>query len=62
VIAQNKYPGLTMPKETIADVMGGRDPKLLMDIHNVSDVNDPSIHLSLIEGPATSDTFEKKEQ
>jgi NADH-quinone oxidoreductase subunit G len=59
VIAQNKYPGLTMPKETIADVMGGRDPKLLMDIHSISDVNDPSVNLSLIEGPATSKTFEK---
>ncbi|MBK6991322.1 MAG: (2Fe-2S)-binding protein [Chitinophagaceae bacterium] len=57
VIAQNKYNGLVMPKETIAEVMGGRDPKLLMDIHDVSGVNDPSIDLSLIEGPATSKTF-----
>ena len=62
VIAQNKYSGLVMPKETIAEVMGGREPKLLMDIHSISDVNDPSIDLSLIEGPATSKTFEKKEQ
>ena len=62
VIAQNKYNGLVMPKETIADVMGGRDPKLLMDIHDVSGVNDLSIDLSLIEGPATSKTFEKKDQ
>ena len=62
VIAQNKYSGLVRPKETIADVMGGRDPKLLMDIHEVSEVNDPSVDLSLIEGPATSRTFEKKEQ
>ncbi len=61
VIAQNKYSGLVRPKETIADVMGGRDPKLLMDIHEVSDVNDPSVDLSLIEGPTTSKTFEKKE-
>ena len=57
VIAQNKYNGLVVPKETIAEVMGGRDPKLLMDIHDVSGVNDPSIDLSLIEGPATSKTF-----
>ncbi|MGH2552362.1 MAG: 2Fe-2S iron-sulfur cluster-binding protein, partial [Chitinophagaceae bacterium] len=62
VITQNKYPGLVMPKETIANVMGGRDPKLLMHIHDISDVNDPSIDLSLIDGPATSKTFEKKEQ
>jgi NADH-quinone oxidoreductase subunit G len=32
-----------------------------MDIHTVSDVNDPSIDLSAIEGPATSKTFEKKD-
>lgn len=57
VIAQNKYNGMVMPKETITEVMGGRDPKLLMDIHDVSGVNDPSIDLSLIEGPATSKTF-----
>ena len=49
-----------MPKETIPEVMGGRDPKLLMDIHDVSGVNDPSIDLSEIEGPATSKTFAKK--
>jgi NADH-quinone oxidoreductase subunit G len=62
VIAQNKYPGLVKPNETITEVMGGRDPKLLMDIHDISDVNDPSIDLSKIDGPATSKTFEKKEQ
>jgi NADH-quinone oxidoreductase subunit G len=39
VIAQGKYPGLVMPKETIQEVMGGREPKLLMDIHSVSEVN-----------------------
>ena len=46
-----------MPKETIAEVMGGKQPNLLMDIHKVSDVNDPDIDLSKIEGPATSKTF-----
>ncbi len=59
VISQGKYPGLVIPKETITDVMDGRDPKLLMDIHSISDVNDPSVNLSLIEGPATSETFKK---
>jgi NADH-quinone oxidoreductase subunit G len=28
-----------------------------MDIHSVSEVNDPSIDLSLINGPATSDVY-----
>jgi NADH-quinone oxidoreductase subunit G len=58
VISQNKYAVLTMPEETIPKVMGGRDPKLLMDIHDVSGVNDPSVDLSKVPGPATSETFE----
>jgi NADH-quinone oxidoreductase subunit G len=57
VIGQGKYPGLQMPKETIADVMGGKSPNLLMDIHSISGVNDPDVDLSKIEGPATSKTF-----
>lgn len=61
VISQNKYPGFVKPKETITDVMGGKKPKLMMDIHQVSGVNDPSIHLSEIDGPATSETFEGTE-
>lgn len=59
VIGANKYKVLDVPQETIAEVMGGRKPKLLMDIHSISDVNDPSIDLSKIEGPATSDIFNK---
>jgi NADH-quinone oxidoreductase subunit G len=55
VIGQGKYPGLLMPHETIAEVMGGRNPKLMMDIHSISDVN--SIDISQIPGPVTSETF-----
>ena len=40
--------------------MGGRAPKLLMDIHSVSDVN--SVDISALPGPATSKTFDKKNQ
>ena len=47
-----------MPKETIQEVMGGREPKLLMNIHDESEVNDPKIHLSEINGPAHSENFE----
>src|SRR4051812_37225962 len=57
VISQGKYNGLVMPKETIQEVMGGREPKLLMDIHDESEVNEPGIHLSEINGLAHSDTF-----
>ncbi len=46
VISANKYQVLDMPAETIKEVMNGRDPKLLMDIHSVSEVNRPEIELS----------------
>src|SRR6201986_4929846 len=52
VIAQGKYPGLVTPKETIKEVMDGRAPKLIMDIHEVSGVNDPTVDLSKINRPA----------
>ena len=58
VIAQGHYEGLKKPVDPLPEVMGGREPKLLMDIHDVSDVN--SVDLSQIEGPATSKTFEDK--
>jgi NADH-quinone oxidoreductase subunit G len=59
VISQGKYPGLVVPNETIRKVMGGRDPKLLLDIHTVSEVNDSSVRLSDIPGPAHSEVFEQ---
>jgi NADH-quinone oxidoreductase subunit G len=59
VIAQGHYEGLKTPNETIVNVLHGRSPKLLMDIHSVSEVNRPDIHLSQIEGPAHSDDFKK---
>jgi len=62
VIAQGHYQGnvgMVKPNETIKEVMGGRDPKLLMNIHNVSEVNNPAIHLSKIEGPAHMQDFAK---
>ncbi|GAB4094248.1 NADH-quinone oxidoreductase subunit G [Flaviaesturariibacter terrae] len=55
VINAGHYTGITMPKEVFQDVMKGRDPKLLMDIHNVSDVN--TVDLNAIPGPATGATF-----
>ena len=59
VISQGHYVGLKMPNETIQEVMDGRNPKIIMDIHNVSEVNKPTIDLSLIEGPAHSDDFDE---
>lgn len=60
VISFNHYVDMVRPKEILPEVMGGRAPKLLMDIHEVSEVNQPDIQLSKIPGPATSETFEKK--
>lgn len=59
VISQGKYPGLVTPKETVVEVMNGQTPKLLMNIHSVSEVNKPEIELSKIAGPATGDVFNK---
>jgi NADH-quinone oxidoreductase subunit G len=60
VISANKYVGIKNPKEALPEVMGGRDPKLLMEIHDVSNVNDPDIDLSVVPGAPTSGTYEDK--
>lgn len=40
VIAQGHYTNHTIkPNETFTKIMDGRNPKLLLDIHNISDVN-----------------------
>jgi NADH-quinone oxidoreductase subunit G len=57
VISQGHYENIQKPKEIFSAVHGGRNPKLLMDIHSVSEVNDPSVDLSAINGPATGDVF-----
>jgi NADH-quinone oxidoreductase subunit G len=56
VISANHYVGTTLPAETIEKVMN-RSPRLLMDIHSVSEVNKPTVHLSEIPGPAHSEDF-----
>ncbi|PZP42218.1 MAG: Fe-S-binding domain-containing protein [Pseudopedobacter saltans] len=59
VIAQGHYQGnvgTVKPVETLPEVMG-RKPRLLMDIHDVSEVNKPNRDLSKIEGPAHSNDF-----
>lgn len=60
VIAQGHYQGLTIPHETIKEVMHGRSPRLLMDIHDVSEVNQDGIELSTLNRPAASDDFNNK--
>jgi NADH-quinone oxidoreductase subunit G len=57
VISAGHYVGVKKPHETLPEVMG-RKPKLLLDIHSVSDINEPGVDLSLLPGPATSETFD----
>jgi NADH-quinone oxidoreductase subunit G len=62
VISQGHYENTVKPKETFTAVNDGRKPKLLMDIHSVSEVNDPSVDLSEIKGPATGAVFNHPKQ
>jgi NADH-quinone oxidoreductase subunit G len=57
VISAGHYIGTVKPQEVMPEVMDGRKPKILMDIHSVSEVNRPEIDLSKIEGPAHSVDF-----
>lgn len=56
VIAQGHYVG-TKKTPILIDKVIGKQPNLTLNIHDVSDVNRPEIHLSQIEGPAHSDDF-----
>jgi NADH-quinone oxidoreductase subunit G len=55
VISQGHYLNKQQPKETIQEVMGGLKPRLLMDIHEVSEVN--KLELSELPGAATSQQY-----
>ncbi len=60
VISQGHYAGnvgTVKPKDVLPELIG-KSPKLLLDIHNVSDVNKPGVHLSQINGPSHSDDFD----
>jgi NADH-quinone oxidoreductase subunit G len=61
VISQGHYVGVERPQEVLYDVLDGRKPKLLMDIHSISEVNRPQVDLSKIQGPSHSTDFEPHE-
>jgi len=54
VISAGHYKGIQIPTEPFDELMG-RKPKLMMDIHAVSEVN--KVDLNEIQGPATGKTF-----
>jgi NADH-quinone oxidoreductase subunit G len=58
VINAGHYTNVVKPTETFESVMDGRKPKLLMDIHSVSEVN--TVDLNELPGPASSATFSGK--
>jgi NADH-quinone oxidoreductase subunit G len=55
VISQGHYVNTVRPGETFEPLMG-RKPHLLMDIHQVSEVN--LVDLNELPGPATGKTFD----
>lgn len=60
VISQGHYAGSVgthKPTETFEAVHAGRQPKLLMDIHSISEVNQTDITLSKLDRPAHSTDF-----
>lgn len=61
VISANKYKVLDVPAEVLGAVLDGRKPRLLMDIHSISEVNKPAIELSELNRPATSADFKDAE-
>ncbi len=56
VISAGKYTNVKRPPEVFEKLMD-RSPKLLLDIHNVSEVNKPEVDLSKINAPATGNVF-----
>lgn len=59
VISQGHYVNTVKAKETFPDIMKGAQPRVLMDIHTISDVNKPNIHLSELPGPAHGEDFKQ---
>ncbi len=57
VISANHYEVKEVPNDPLKKLLHGRDPKLLLDIKELSDVNKEDISLSALPGPATSVTF-----
>ena len=56
VISQGHYEKIKKPGEVMEQLMNQK-PRLLMDIHEVSEVNKPGVHLSELPGPPKRETF-----
>ncbi|MBS1588093.1 MAG: (2Fe-2S)-binding protein [Bacteroidetes bacterium] len=62
VISQNHYRGAVEAQKDLIREIIGKEPKMLLDIHTISDVNRPEIHLSEIHGPSHSNDFLPNQQ
>ena len=57
VISQGQYINTVTPPDPLDKVLNGRQPTLMLDIHDASEVNQPEVHLNEIPGPAVGATF-----
>lgn len=57
VISQGHYEKAHEEQVDLINEVIGKKPKMLLDIHSISDVNRPEVDLSKIEGPAHSEDF-----
>lgn len=62
VISANHYEVKDVPEDPLKKLLKGRDPMLLLDIKEQSEVNNEEIFLSQLPGPATSITFEERDK
>lgn len=62
VISANHYEVKEIPPDPLNKVLDDHSPMLLMDIHEISGVNEPEIDLSILPGPATSYTFKEHDE
>jgi NADH-quinone oxidoreductase subunit G len=57
VISQGHYENAVAKQTHLINEVIGKNPKMLLDIHDISDINRPEVDLSKIEGPPHSDDF-----
>jgi NADH-quinone oxidoreductase subunit G len=59
VISQGHYLDQVIPNDPLVKLMHGNKPRLLLDIHSVSEVNKPGIDLAALPGPPTSKVYDE---
>jgi len=57
VISQGHYVKAQNPQPELVNQIIGKSPKLLFNVHEISDVNRPEVELSKVPGPVHSDDY-----